>query len=309
MFKTPPRWVVLVSISLCLLFGSVHGASAQNSSEAINFGKWVSVSANLDGGYRSTQFFEPNYNTALLQVDSRCDLWLPPFRGKFAWGPYLRVAAITSSESQPWENAWLGRPGIGLQVYPFSFQRFEDPDSAIGKALGPVRIFAERNLQEYWGSENAWRPRRQVRAGLDYWKAVHVNERNEGWWAEIWNGAYWQSANEFDTSFDTFVFANSARSGVRASGNRWWSLLTPYAALESSLTRNHGYYSENRLLLGGGGRVTPSLPRDLQPLVSRFVLYAEVLRVTSYYHVAAPSEIPRHDVRVGLSASLGDWFK
>jgi hypothetical protein len=104
------------------------------------------------------------------------------------------------------------------------------------------------------------------------------------------------------------------------------STITPYIALESSRSKyNYNdtkacafgagdchFYSENRLLIGGGVRFAPSL-RKLQynhrAWLNRFVVYGEYLNTATYYGAAAPSFIPRYDVRIGVSASLGDWYK
>jgi hypothetical protein len=205
-------------------------AYCQSETATLGVGDWLTVSSNLDGGYRRTQFFLPRYNTALLQWDSRVEVWLPPFQKSHRWGPYFRVAGIAGSEPNAWQNGWLGGPGFGVQLYPLT------------GFLGPVRMFGEYNFTHYWGEDfpgqgTSFRPRNQARAGLDYWKAANVNAPNHYWWSEVWNGLYWQSANEFIDRYDSVIFGNSVRLGVRKAQSRVISNFTPYVAVESSLSK------------------------------------------------------------------------
>jgi hypothetical protein len=231
--------------------------AADDASDIIGLKPWVTLSGNFDAGYRKTQFFEKDHNTVVGQWDTRLELWLPP-HDTLSYGPYLRFAGIASRRDPAWENALLAAPGAGFQVYPFSFPALKSPDSIIGKIFGPVRLFGEYNRMDYWGAVNSWRPVEQVRAGMEYWRARHVNETSEPVWSEFWTGLYWQSANEFDKHYDALVFANSLRLGARIPKSGFLSVFSPYALIESSLTENHDYYWENKLQAGGGLRIAPS---------------------------------------------------
>lgn len=66
---------------------------------------WLTVAANSDFSFRKTQFFEKDHDTAFLQWDSRLELWLPPYRHSFSWGPYVRLAGVVSDRDVPFENA------------------------------------------------------------------------------------------------------------------------------------------------------------------------------------------------------------
>jgi hypothetical protein len=201
----------------------------------------------------------------------------------------------------------------------------------VGKVLGPLRLFAEYSRTKYWGPQNSWRPRAQVRVGFEYWRAINVNEPNRFWWAEIWNGLYWQSSNEFTDRYDSIVFANAWRSGIRKPHAGALSTITPYLAVESSRTKyDYGgttncafpaqngapnpcdFYWENHLLVGGGIRFAPSL-KNLEyrnrAWLNRFVVYGEYLNTAAYYGPTAPSSVPRFDVLIGVSASIGQWYK
>jgi hypothetical protein len=280
---------------------------AQGNDSALD--KWFGFSANFDGEYRHTQFFESDHDVGVSTWDSRLEIWLPPHRGRFSYGPYVRFAGIAATEDPAWENAFLSFPGLGFQGYPFSFSYFEE-DSWIRKVFGPLRLFWEYNFTDYWGEENRWRPDHQIRTGMEYWRAVDVNSLKNPWWWEFWNGLYWQSANEFDQDYESWIFGQALRTGVRNPGSDILSWFTPYLALESSLTANKTYYWENRLLWGGGLRLTPDLyvlPDRLKCL-NRLVIYAEYLNVATYYHQSAPSSIPDYDIRVGINFSIGDWW-
>jgi hypothetical protein len=278
---------------------------------------WFTVPAYIDGGYRKTQQFSPTYNTAVMQWDSRFEIWLPPSREKFSWGPYLRIAGIAGSQSDAWQNAWLAGPGLGAQVFPFSLPRFRTSDSKVGNLLGPLRAFGEYSFKDYWGSTNQWRPRNETLAGFDYWKAVGVNDRELPWWIELWNGLYWQSSNEFTDRYDSVVFANSVRLGIRSPGHKTVSAITPYILAQSSRTKyDHGglitdFYWENSLAGGGGLRIAPSINKSNRNTrgVTRFIVYAEYLDTAIYYGPAAPSTVPRYDIRVGANITFADWYK
>ena len=270
---------------------------------------WLTFSANLDSSYRNTNFYKSGHHTIISQGDSRLEFWMPPNRNEFSWGPYVRFAGLTSDHSQAWENAWLAQPGFGVQVYPFSSAVFRKKKAA--EVVGPVRLFAEHNRMDYWGSENIWRPDEQFRAGADYWKALYVNDIYRPWWAEIWSGLFCQSANEFDKDYNTLILGNAVRVGLRKPDAGVLSMLTPYLAMESSLTENGSYYWENRLWLGGGIRFAPRLyEREGESnWLTRFVVYAEHLSAAAYYRDSAPSSVPDYDFRVGISLSIGEWFR
>jgi hypothetical protein len=276
----------------------------------LGYDPYITVAGNFDTGYRKTQFFEPNHNVLVGQWDTRVELWLPPFRKEFSWGIYVRAAGIGASKSEAWENGWVAGPGIGLQVYPFSLPALRNSKSALAKAMGPLRLYAEYNRLDYWGAENTWRPRKQTRIGAEHWRSLHVNDVSSPWWAETWTGLWWQSANEFDPNYRSLILANALRAGIRPLRLRDLASITPYVALESSVTGNESYYWENRLLAGGGIRYAPPLRGRFQDLtrVNRFAVYAEYLRVGPYYRQSAPSTIPNHEIRIGVTFSTGVWY-
>ena len=142
------------------------------------------------------------------------------------------------------------------------------------------------------GTSNQWRPGNQARIGFDYWKAVNANDPNRSWWTEIWNGLYWQSSNEFTDRYDSVIFANSVRAGVRHPSSGIVSVFTPYVAVQSSRTKyDYGgqstdFYWENGLLAGGGLRFAPSITDSMGHLrwgLNRLVVYGEtsILRHTT----------------------------
>lgn len=300
-------WAALAVLICCLGAASARGQSVST----VGFDPYVTFAGNFDVGYRNTQFFAPAFNTAVGQWDTRAEFWLPPFRKRFSWGPYVRVAGIAGSQDQAWQNGWLGRPGAGLQMYPFSAPKFRKTGSIVGRILGPLRLYGEYNRLDYWGETNTWRPRNQTRVGAEYWGARHVNDLHNYWWTEIWSGAGWQSANEFDPHYHGWIFANAVRSGIRRPNLHALSAFTPYLALESSLTDHPSYYWENKLSLGGGVRCTPPLNpfSGSGKWLNRFVIYAEYMGVASYYREPpTPPAPPRYDIRAGISFSIGEWY-
>lgn len=307
--KTPPRQPSLVPLGLLVCCAIAIPSFAQ-SDRPLGYDPYVTLAGNFDVGYHKTQFFENNHNVLVGQWDTRVEVWLPPFRTNFSWGPYVRATGIAASKAEAWENAWLGGPGVGFQVYPFSLPRLRASSNRLVKILGPTRLFAEYNRMDYWGDANTWRPRKQTRFGAEYWRSMRVNNVTAPWWVETWSGLSWQSANEFSSSYKSWIFANAVRSGLRATRVRALSAFTPYVAFESSITDNQTYYWENRLLAGGGIRFAPSLRGRIQndTHLNRFAVYAEYLRVGAYYRDNAPASIPNHEVRVGITFSSGLWY-
>lgn len=301
--RDPLSWAGFV-LSVCAVGTRLQ---AQNA-KPLGFDPRLTFAGNFDAGYRKTQFVTDRHDAMLGQWDTRIELWLPPYRDKFALGPYMRLTGIAASKAEAWENVWLGRPGVGFQMYPFSALR--GSRNTIVQALGPTRLFAEYNWLKYWGAENVWRPRKQTRFGAEHWRSLHVNDVKSAWWAETWNGLWRQSANEFSATYKTWIFANAVRAGLRAP-TRKTAALAPYVALESSLTDNQAYFWENRLLAGGGIRFAPSLIGVIQDKsrLNRFAIYAEYLHVAKYYRLLAPPTIPNHEVRLGVTFSTGVWYQ
>jgi hypothetical protein len=168
--------VVPALVGACVLSFAQPHCAAQVSAPS-GLGDWLAFAANSpDAGYRQTQFFKSHYNVGLVEWDSRVEVWLPPSRRGFSWGPYVRFAGIAASETAAFPNALLSAPGGGVQIYPLSFHRFRSATSEIGKVFGPLRFFAEYNRVHYYGTDNSWRPKTQTRVGFEYWKAVNVND-------------------------------------------------------------------------------------------------------------------------------------
>ena len=270
---------------------------------------WLTISANLEFSQRNTNFFESGYDASLFLADSRVEFWIPPWDTGLAWGPYLRGAGIVSNRDAAWENAWLAGPGVGFHVFPFSYPSLQNQGGLVATIFGPTRLFAEYNRLDYGGGENEWRPDEQVRMGADYWRAIYVNDTTKPLWAEIWSGLFWQSANEFDADYDTVLFANAIRAGIRKPNAGALSMLTPYVLVESSLTDNTEYYWENKLVAGAGIRLTPFIRNPTNNWLTRLVFFAEYLEIGDYYHAEAPSGIPDHDFRAGISLSIGEWYR
>src|SRR5882724_636193 len=130
------NFLVIIASAVFTLVISANPCTAEQV-QGPGVGSWLTFAANVpEAGYRKTQFFDPHYNTSVLEWDSRTELWLPPFWGKFSWGPYVRVAGIEGSRSDAFQNAWIGGPGVGFQIYPLSAARFQETSSIVGKLFG-----------------------------------------------------------------------------------------------------------------------------------------------------------------------------
>jgi hypothetical protein len=89
----------------------------------------------------------------------------------------------------------------------------------------------------------------------------------------------------------------------------------PQPLVQTNYPRNPNpcdFYWENRLLVGGGVRFAPSLKKldyHGRPWPNRFVVFGEYENTAAYYGPTAPSPVPRFDIRFGVSASIGHWYK
>lgn len=158
----------------------------------------LSLSGNLEAEHRTTNFYKSDQNATLLQGDARLEIWLPQAIRRFSWGPYIRIAGLDSNRPEAWENAWMAGPGFGIYMFPFSDEQLRKQAGFLGPILGPLRLFGEHNRLNYVGAPNVCHTDEQVRAGADFWRAHHVNDTNNPWWAKLCLGLFWQSANEFD---------------------------------------------------------------------------------------------------------------
>ena len=156
---------------------SQNSLLSQDNSNS-SFSDSLTVSGYFDSAYRNAKFYESEHHSAISQGDSRIEFWMSSGRKSFSWGPYVRFAGLIIDHSEAFENAWLANPGLGFHVYPSSAFNFGEEYSKMAEILAPLRFFAEYNRMDYWGSENAWRPNEQVRAGADYWKNLLLFMQN-----------------------------------------------------------------------------------------------------------------------------------
>lgn len=301
------RSMILTILAIGIIW-PIIGMSVEQAKAEIWKKPAFSLSGFGEASYRDTNFYLEDHQTVNGFVDLRGEFWLPPGRGVFSWGPYIRYAAISSTGDEAFANAYLALPGVGLQIYPFSFQ-FSGVDSWAQSILGPLRLFGEYNWVHYRGDENSWRPDYNIRAGGEYWRARGVNELTKAVWHELWLGGIWQSANEFDDEYDTLVWAGTIRLGIRIPGQGFISQLTPYGAASATKTDNDTYYWENRWEAGGGVRWTPPKRWFEKIGIQQALLFAEYLRVIDYFNQEAPSSVPDSDWRIGINVSLGKWFR
>ena len=299
-------WVVLFFVAIVV-------SKASGEDKNTDLFKWFVISGNFDSHFSKTQFDANNHNAVVGQWDIRLGIEPPSWTNTLVIDPYIRFAGIAASKNPAWENGLLASPGYGLEIFPFSWSGFQQGEQTpwIIRALGPLRLYGEYNTQDYWGIENSWRPKHQIRVGAEYWQQRYANDTTSSWWTEFWAGGWWQSANEFDAHYDAWITAQSFRGGLRIPNAKVLSWFTPYVLAESSLTDHKSYYWENRLDLGGGLRIAPDL-KDLGcvgKFVNHFAIYAEYLHKTAYYGSSAPASIPNYDCRVGITFSIGSWYR
>ena len=83
-----------ITLGLCAMAVLSERCAAQPV-QGIGVSDKLTFAANIDeAGYGLTDFFLPHYNTGIFVWDSRAELWLPPFRSRFSWGPYVRGSLV-----------------------------------------------------------------------------------------------------------------------------------------------------------------------------------------------------------------------
>jgi len=274
--------------------------------QSIATSDWLTVAGYVDLGHRQTQLYEEGHQAEVGLWDARIELWAPPFRRRFAWGVYARLAGTFSNRPPAFENLWLAGPGVGIQVYPADtawVQRL----GVLGRWLGPLRLFAEHDRQRFRRLGEEWRPKQQVRYGIDYYRALHVN-RGHAWWSEIYAEGTWRSANEFRSDYNALSAGSALRIGLREP---WRHTVSTFGVLESAWSEHQDYDWENRLLVGCGVRLDPDLrefPGWTEPF-TRLTLTAEYVHIALYYYHPPPSTTPRHDMRFTISLAIGEFWR
>jgi hypothetical protein len=299
--------VWFMNMQISKVFGGTD-SETQSVNNPAGFGKWWTLSGYSDSGYRKTQFYAPDYDTWVFLGDGRLEFWLPPGYSQFSWGVYLRGAVIASTGKELFENSWLAAPGLGGQIYPFSGREFINQHNKLAQILGPVRLFYEHNWLYCWCDINNKRPRDQMRGGLEYWKAINVNNTKKVMWSEIWNGVMWQSTNDDNPDYDSWKYGSSLRLGIRKPRTPIISWISPYAVIDNSVTGHEKDYWDNRLRVGGGIRLAPPLYFNRR-ILNRLVIYSEYINNIKYFKTSPTDTTPNYDIRAGLSISIGEWLR
>ena len=114
----------ILFLSIVILFGETRCFAQESPSPAVKSSgpDWVTVAGNLDGGYRRTQFYAPDYDTWVGQWDSRIEFWLPPLLGHQKWltrfviyGEYLKIATYYGPEPPPATPSIPGTPRFDIR--------------------------------------------------------------------------------------------------------------------------------------------------------------------------------------------------
>lgn len=307
---------LIIGIILQIILAPIAVFAEDATTESDSGGFRLQYSGYIDESFRETQFFQKYFDNDFFVWDTRLELL--PNEG-FTFGPYARFAGNLSGHDDSgnsnagFENGLTAAPGGGFEVYPFSLPDFNNNGNlnVVGYLFGPMRLFGEYNVVDYqsFGEQNGWRPRRQVRAGFDYFATYNVADIREWLWVEPYASVTFQSSNEFDNNYDGTIFGTSLRSGVRIPNDGIVSWISPYVVEESSITSHPGYAFENYCHLGGGIRLAVpvnSLPRELR-WINRIVFYVEYLDRVDNLHSQAPGT-PNYEWRGGINFAFGQYF-
>lgn len=174
--------------------------------------------------------------------------------------------------------------------------------------LEPLRMFGEYNRVSAFGGPDRPQVHRQVKYGVEHLLSRDLNNTGSLWWIETDNTFHWISATEFNPRYRSWLLRNTEAFGIRRPHRGYLSVISPFVTVDSAVTAKTMYYWDNRLVAGGGVKLTPPLMGGLVG-ISRLAAYVDCLRVLSYYRQAAPQSIPKYEIDFGVSFSVSHWYR
>jgi hypothetical protein len=303
----------MIILSLCAISNSAFGYLGV---ESWNKDEIISMSANMVAAGHTTQYYRDNWNTVSAQWDLRLEIWAPPFRNRLAWGGYIRYAGIRSNQASAYdtvvfENQYRANPGFGIQCFPFSSSLLHKVDTFLNGFGSPLRWYYEINLMDYPNTVNEWRPKKQIKTGFEYYKALHVNSMTRCYWTELFGDYIWRDANEFTEHYQQWTGAGNVRVGVRYPRANILSAISPYIAADVSKSDNRSYDWENRFAMGYGLRLAPEIryfPHWMDP-ITRITCSVEYRKILYNYGFLGQSGTPDHDVFIEMIIVVGEFWK
>jgi len=260
-----------------------------------------------DVAYRNTNFYKSDYHGLVLSMENR--VVFPRF-SEFIDAPIpLPDIFLTGIFKRLTDLDWEDRLdyGIGVEWRPFSQAKFLDTPVLHWIKLLKFYIVYLRTIYLQYQDEWSWRPKDDVRAGVEFYHEYHLDDSSR-YWAEVWGDASWRITNFYVDDYDSWTFAIVPKFGVKLFPDRAYSVM-PYFTGELALTGRTEYW-QNRTLAGVGIRMMPFRRYDgmLGIFTKNTKFYVEYLRVTHYFDdlPSCSACVPEHDIRFGINYAL-NW--
>lgn len=246
-----------------------------------------------------------------------------PYNGTDAWGeikyalwpnmeektigPYVTAIPTTTTESEFWWQRNCSG-ALGVQIYPMNILR---PYSGKGKDkfqwFRGLRLYTTYGVREYYDKpSNADPEDEDFRIGFDYYNDNFLDKKVFTYL--IWTNLTNRSTNYSLSDYDAVLWEGNVKLGTRHRFNADNSIFLPYAVIDWTVAPDHNNrWWENFVRAGVGVRLYPKVYKvannNLERILQRFNIYAEVLHNASWIGDDAPNSVKETDWRIGINFS------
>lgn len=259
-----------------------------------------------DTSYRTTNFFEENYDGLVAWVENR--VFFPRF-SEFVNAPIplpdpFFIQILKGLKDIDWEDRW--DYGIGIEWRPLS--KMEFPSNSLLAWTGHIRFYtvylATKYLQDR--DEWNWRPDDDFRIGAELYKECNLYNKSR-YWGEFWADGSWRKTNFYIDDYESWTFAFVPKLGMKIFSDEEIAIM-PYVTGEIVITERSEFW-QNRALAGLGIRSMPFRWSDnrINIFVKGLRFYVETLWVVDYFRDEAPSTTPDYDFRIGVNFTVNWW--
>jgi hypothetical protein len=247
-----------------------------------------------------------------------------PYDGMDAWGelklalwpktgppisPYISVIPVTTTESEFWWQRNVSGT-VGLQLYPTHFlPPHEAGENDEFHWLENLRLYSTYGIREYYDEpRNADPEDEDFRIGCDYYSDNLFDRKGFTYFTYLlWTNLTYRSTNYSLSDYDAVLWEGNMKLGPQFRFNAENSIFLPYAVIDWTFSPDYDdRWWENFIRAGAGVRLYPKVSaenEELERILKRFNIYAEVFHNASWLGDDAPSSVKETDWRIGLNFS------